>query len=418
MSDTVTQAAPSVAGSKQLKKAIYQNRALSREGMSERLFARFFSGLVYAQIWEDPDVDMEAMELGPDHRIVTIASGGCNVLAYLTRQPARIDAVDLNRTHIALNRLKLAAIEHLPSHQDVVRFFGKPDQKHNSDAYDRFIARRLDVASRAYWEGRSWRGKRRIDLFQGNIYRAGLLGWFMTAAHLAARAHGVDPAEMMQARCLREQRHFFDERLAPLFDKPLIRWATSRKASLFGLGIPPAQYDELLSATDDNTMATVLRRRLEKLACHFPLEQNYFARQAFGRSYAGSSDAAVPAYLDPEHHPVIRQGLGSVFLHNRNFTDLLARKPERSVDRYVLLDAQDWMNNTQLNALWTEIDRTAAPGARVIFRTAGEPTILPGRVSDSILDRWQYRCEQSQALCRRDRSAIYGGFHLYVNIAA
>ena len=126
--------------------------------------------------------------------------------------------------------------------------------------------------------------------------------------------------------------------------------------------------------------------------------------------------AAIPAYLDPAHHAAIRQGIGKVALHNRNFTDLLSRKPEGSVDRYVLLDAQDWMNDAQLNALWSEIDRTAAPGARVTFRTAGEPSILPGRLSDSILSRWQYRQEQSEALCRRDRSAIYSGFHLYVKI--
>ncbi|TIX29361.1 MAG: DUF3419 family protein, partial [Mesorhizobium sp.] len=77
---------------------------------SERLFAFLFSGLVYPQIWEDPDVDMEAMQLGAGHRIVTIASGGCNILAYLTRSPERIDAVDLNAAHIALNRMKLEAV--------------------------------------------------------------------------------------------------------------------------------------------------------------------------------------------------------------------------------------------------------------------------------------------------------------------
>ena len=55
---------------RQLGKAVYQNRALSRAGLSERLFALLFSGLVYPQIWEDPEVDMEAMELerGPSHR--------------------------------------------------------------------------------------------------------------------------------------------------------------------------------------------------------------------------------------------------------------------------------------------------------------------------------------------------------------
>src|SRR4051794_1886847 len=75
---------------KQVGRAVYQNRPLSKAGLSERLFALLFSGLVYPQIWEDPDVDMDAMQLGHGHRVVTIASGGCNILAYLTRSPARI----------------------------------------------------------------------------------------------------------------------------------------------------------------------------------------------------------------------------------------------------------------------------------------------------------------------------------------
>ena len=49
----------------------------------------------------------------------------------------------------------------------------------------------------------------------------------------------------------------------------------------------------------------------------------------------------------------------------------------------------------------------------MIFRTAGIPTILPGRVDDAILSRWHYHAERSKAWTRADRSAIYGGFHLY-----
>ncbi|TIX20979.1 MAG: DUF3419 family protein, partial [Mesorhizobium sp.] len=66
---------------KEVGKAVYQNRPLSKAGLSERLFALVFSGLVYPQIWEDPDVDIDAMQLRQGHSIVTIASGGCNILA-------------------------------------------------------------------------------------------------------------------------------------------------------------------------------------------------------------------------------------------------------------------------------------------------------------------------------------------------
>ena len=58
-----------------LKGALLQHKALSLDGMSERLFGLLFSGLVYPQIWEDPEVDLAAMELRSEHSIATIASG-------------------------------------------------------------------------------------------------------------------------------------------------------------------------------------------------------------------------------------------------------------------------------------------------------------------------------------------------------
>ena len=64
--------------------------------------------------------------------------------------------------------------------------------------------------------------------------------------------------------------------------------------------------------------------------------------------------------------------------------------------------------------MWTEITRTARPGARVIFRTAAEDTLLPGRIDNALLKRWRYEAELSRDFTARDRSAIYGGFHLYV----
>jgi S-adenosylmethionine-diacylglycerol 3-amino-3-carboxypropyl transferase len=397
--------------SKLVRRAVYQNRAISRQGISERLFALAFSGLVYPQIWEDPEVDIEAMQLGEGHRVVTIASGGCNLLAYLRRSPDLIDAVDLNKAHIALNRLKLAAFRHLPSHQDVFRFFGEPGNRHNGKAYDSFIAPHLDETTRRYWEKRGWRGKRRIAKFERNFYRTGMLGLFIGMGHAVARIYGVNPADILKAEGPDQQRRFFDEALAPIFERRLVRWSTSLKSSLFALGIPPAQYDALVG---EGEMARVLAARLEKLACDFPLKDNYFAWQAFARRYPRAGEAALPAYLQEANYPTIRANIDRVAIHHRNIVDLLRQKPDAGVDRFVLLDAQDWMSDRQLNELWDEVTRTASQDARVIFRTAAEPTLLPGRVADNTLGRWEYRATESLEFGRRDRSAIYGGFHLYV----
>ncbi|WP_111562121.1 DUF3419 family protein [Rhizobium sp.] len=398
---------------RKLKAALLRHKAFSKEGLSERLFGLLFSGLVYPQIWEDPDLDMKAMELEPHHRIVTIGSGGCNMLAYLSQSPASIDVVDLNPHHIALNKLKLGAFRHLPAHADLVRFLARPNQSANSQAFDRFLSANLDEATSNYWNGRKF-GRRRITVFDRNIYKTGLLGRFIGAAHLLARVHGIDLTGVAKAKTMEEQRQLFDEKIAPLFEKPVVRWITSRKSSLFGLGIPPQQYDELASLAADNSIAPVLRHRLEKLTCHFPMQENYFAWQAFARRYADEGEGPLPTYLKAEHYEAIRANVDRVSVHHASFTELLAGEPAASRDRYILLDAQDWMTDQQLNDVWSEISRTARDGARVIFRTAAEKSIIEGRLSPAIRDQWTYLEDRSLELTALDRSAIYGGFHIYV----
>jgi S-adenosylmethionine-diacylglycerol 3-amino-3-carboxypropyl transferase len=334
---------------KRLNGAVRRNSAFSRKGLSERLFAQVFSGLVYPQIWEDPEVDMAALEIGPGHRIVTIASGGCNALSYLLADPALIEAVDLNRAHVAFNRLKLAAVVNLPDYEAFYRFYGSANDTENINAYQRFVRPHLDAGSRDYWEKRKLFGRRRISIFSRSLYRHGLLGTFIGMGHRIARIYGIDPRLLLEAGCVEDQRRFFDEEISPLFDKRMIRWAIRRKSSLFGLGIPPQQYDALAGPTGD--MASVLRARLEKLACGFPLADNYFAWQAFGRGYSPAVGGPLPPYLSRNNFDKVRARAGRMTVVNASYTEFLAAKLPASVDRFVLLDAQDWMSDTQLNEL-------------------------------------------------------------------
>lgn len=348
----------------------------------------------------------------PGDRVVTIASGGCNALSYLTADPAEITALDLNGAHVALGRLKLAALEHLPDQDSFFRFFARPDRPENVAAYDVFVRPHLDPASRAYWDRRGLDGRRRISAFADGFYRRGLLGRFIGAGHWLARRYGCDLGAVLRARSMEEQRAVFDATLAPLFEKRFIRWLIARPASLYGLGIPPAQY-LALAGTGPGGMTAVLRERLERLACGFPVRSNYFAWQAFGRGYATDADASLPPYLQPRHYEALRGRVERLGFHQQSMTGYLRARPAASVDAVVLLDAQDWMTDADLTALWSQITRTARPGARVIFRTAAAERRLPGRVPAHILDAWDYAEDESRDLGRRDRSSIYGAFHLY-----
>ena len=394
-----------------LERAAHTRPANTRRGALERLFTLMFKGFVYNQIWEDPDIDMEALRLAPHHRMITIASAGCNILNYLAADPERIIAVDLNSNHVALTRLKLAALRDLPTYDDFFRFFGEANDKANSKAYDDFLSERLDPVTRRYWEKHIPLHGRRINMFARNLYRYALLGRFIGLLHVVARLHGKKLGVLLNARTLAEQRAAFERTIAPLFDYKSIKFLSKSPISLYALGIPPAQYEELVAAGDP---AMILRQRVERLACDFPFQQNYFAWQAFGRGYDVENREAVPAYLRRDVYDVIRTRTDKVEVHHASLIDFLKSQPAQSLHRFVLLDAQDWMTPNVITALWEQIDRTAvAEDARVIFRTAGDDTPLPRKVPADVMAPWQYLEEESRAWHSRDRSSIYGGFHVY-----
>jgi S-adenosylmethionine-diacylglycerol 3-amino-3-carboxypropyl transferase len=395
-----------------LSAAVHHSAPLSKLGLLERLFTFVFQNLVYPQIWEDPVVDMAALGIRPCDHVVTIASGGCNVLSYLTANPAAITAIDLNGAHVALTRLKLCGLRSLPDHESFFAFFGRSDTTANIDAYHLYIRPRLDADSRTYWDGRRLGGPPRIEAFAENFYRQGLLGWFIGVSHRVAKLHGHNPAAILEARSLGEQQVLFARHIAPMLDKPIVRWLSRQPAALYGLGIPPSQYRALASDQAEG-IANILKQRLERLACGFEIKSNYFAWQAFGRRYPTLEGAALPPYLQAEHFETLRERVDRVRVRHTGMTRYLAESPPRSVDCFVLLDAQDWMNDSDLTVLWTEILRTARPGARVVFRTAADERLLPGRVPGPLLESFAYNPEECRELCRRDRSSIYGGFHLY-----
>ena len=399
-----------------ISRAVVRGRKIGTKGLLDRMFAAWFQNFVYNQIWEDPAVDLEALALGPDSRVVTIASGGCNVLNYLLASPASIVAVDLNPAHIALTRLKLAAIHALPDHEAFFRFFGLADSRWNLRLYARCIRPQLDAETQAFWDGRAPMIGRRINYFAKGLYRGALLGRFIGFAHRAGKLCGGDPARLLTATSLAEQREIFDDSIAPIFDSKMIRALCRLPVSFYSLGIPPAQFEALRRDSDGDIVA-LFRDRLRRLACDFPIAENYFAWQAFGRGYDRTRRQAVPPYLRAESFERLRASATTVETRLVSMTEFLKGEPAQSCDAYVLLDAQDWMGPPELNALWREISRTAKPGARVIFRTAAADSPLPPALAPEVMERWRYEPDHSRALFARDRSAIYGGFHLY-HIAA
>lgn len=400
-------------GAKQHRRVIMMrlSGSFSVRGWQGAVFRRVTKGLIYTQIWEDPVIDLEALSIESHHRVMTIGSGGCNALSYLIADPAELIVVDINASQIALNRLKIAAMEFLPDYQSFFDFFGAANKRSNVRLFDDHICRNLDEMTRTYWVRRDARGRRRIEQFARGFYRQGISGHLISLCHIFSRAHGTNLRAMLRVKDISEQRDIYVREVKPLFHTRTFRALAILRPVLFGLGIPPVQYESLKAS---RSMHLVLEERAERMVCDFDLKENYFAWQFFDRGYAPDGGGPLPIYLQREHFAEIRSRINRLQVRQISFVDQLRSLPDQYLDRYVLLDSQDWMNDQSLTELWTELTRTARPSSRVIFRTAGTDSVLPGRIPSHLLEHWYYEKDASLELLARDRSAIYGGFHLYV----
>src|ERR1700759_3805332 len=172
--------------------AVRNSRSDEQSTVWDRLFAFWFRRLVYTQIWEDPEADLAALQLPVGSTIVTISSGGCNALSYLTAKPAQVFAVDLNEAHLSLLKLKLAGLRAFSSYDDFWKFFGEASSSANAQRYRDDLWLWLDADARAYWDKRNSVGRPRHLYFTDGFYRHGMLGRFIGMAHMLANLSGID----------------------------------------------------------------------------------------------------------------------------------------------------------------------------------------------------------------------------------
>ncbi len=395
-----------------LHKAVRHAPRLSKQGVQERLFAAWFNGLVYNQIWEDPTVDAQALQMGSHSKILTISSAGCNALNYLVNNPAAITAVDLNRHHLTVTRLKIAAMKHLPDYESFFALFGAGDDRRNPDRVLEFVAPHLSETERNYWFApRRFKG-RRIDWFATGFYKRSRLGNLLGMIHRSLRAIKRDPRALLEAPNQAARAEVFDRLYGGLYDNAILGWIGKSPLSVFHLGIPPSQHEEMSKDANGQLFAEY-RRRTRRLLCEWPIEDNYFAWQSVCRGYDRENRRGVPDYLKPEHYETIKSRISCIDTRLTSTIDALETALPGTFNTFIFLDSQDWMPAATIERQWRAIARVATPGSRIIFRTAASGSPIERSLPPELMSRFTYHAAESALHYKNDRAAIYGGFHLY-----
>ena len=123
-----------------------------REAHRESMTSADFSGIRYAQAWEDADVLLAGLDVRPGDVCVSIASAGDNTLALLTRQPSRVIALDLSGAQLACLELRIAAYRTL-THAGLLELVGSRPSTRRTALYAR-CRPALAAGARTFWDSR------------------------------------------------------------------------------------------------------------------------------------------------------------------------------------------------------------------------------------------------------------------------
>lgn len=352
--------------------------------------------LFFAQVREDPALELDALAPGAADTVVVVSSGGCTALSLLGAGAGRVVAVDLNTTQNHLLELKAAAVTRLTPGDAIAFLGGQPRSGRQRIAQYAMLREALTPRARAYWDTRRWAIGRGVI---GSGVTERLIALVVAALRLAVHP----PARirrLLACETIEEQRAFFERE----WDTRRWRWLFSL---LLGRGTFERAYDPAFFAgARTASFASHFRALAERALTEVPVRDNYFLHQMLTGSYRPDVAGGVPPYLSAAGAAAVRANRGRLAIVDGTITDTLRQMRSVSVHGFALSNICEWMSQREADAMFGEIMRVAAPGARLCFRNFVGWTDVPQRWRDHVvIDE-----RRSAALTKRDRSVVQPRF--------
>jgi S-adenosylmethionine-diacylglycerol 3-amino-3-carboxypropyl transferase len=297
--------------------------------------------LFFAQVREDPRLEIDALAPLPGAKVIVVSSGGCTALSLLAAGAGHVTAVDLNAAQNHLVELKVAALRS-QTMPEIMSFFGvaRGTAERRMRTY-RTIRPLVSERAAEFWDARQ-------DLLGRGALACGVSEQFISAVVKVVKLliHGRRRIERLLAlESLEEQREFFDRewntrRWRLLFPTLLNRWTFNRTYD-------PAFFREV----ENPSFATHFRLLLEHALCE-----------------------------------VLRTRLNCLDLVDGGYGEYLATLEDSSVDALALSNICEWLDQMRVERLFEQVLRVARPGARFCFRNFVGHTEIPQRFRGAIVE--------------------------------
>jgi S-adenosylmethionine-diacylglycerol 3-amino-3-carboxypropyl transferase len=350
------------------------------------------TGIRYGQVWEDADMLLAGLDVRPGDVCLSIASAGDNALALLTRDPARVIAIDVNPAQLACLELRIAAYREL-SHPQLLELVGsRPSQRRT------WLYRRCRVAlspeGRRFWDALP-------DVIERGIGYAGRFERYLETfrTRVLPLAHGRrDIDALLEPRARADREAFYRSRWNTPRWRLLFRMFFSRL--VMGLrGRAPGMFRHVRGPVADR----VLDRTRHGLTALDPSDNPYLHWML-----TGAHRQALPCALRAEHFERIRANLDRLEWRCQSVEAFVTSRDAASVTRYNLSDIFEYVSALHHQQTIDRIADSSTSGTRLAYWNF----LCPRRCLEPARSGLRSLAQLAAQLHQSDRTFFYSEFVL------
>ena len=347
----------------------------------------------YAQVWEDADLLIEALDLSADDVVLSIASAGDNAFALLASGVKKVYGIDLSFPQIACCELRKAMYRQL-SHREHLLFGGVIQGE--MDRLAVFATLDLPHDVREFWQNHV------ADIKAGFMTRGKFERYFETfRTKLLPRVHHQRRIDgLLTPKSEDERTRYYDKTWNNLRFKLIFQLFFSR----FMMG--RLGRDKEFFKYVEGSVANRIHGRVTHAMTKLDPSENPYLHFILNGYYTD----VFPYSLRPENYEKIRANLDRIEFQKIAIQDFMASCKEK-ISAFNLSDIFEYMTVAEMDTLYKMMATKSTIGARFAYWN-----MLAPRSSENLREYPGLKTsqEKNKLFLLKDKAFFYSGFYLDV----
>ena len=349
-----------------------------------------FDILRYAQVWEDADILLQALDIHEDDNILSIASAGENAISMLVKNPNKVFAIDLSENQIACTELKIAGYKYL-DYQECMEFIGVFNCNNRIKIYQKIVDK-LSKGTRTYLESN-------LEMVEKGIIH---MGKFEKYFHLFGKKilpfiHKKSVREELLQKKTREERiQFYDQKWNNMRWQMLFRLFFS-KTVMGKLGRDKAFFRYV-----NVNVAEHILERTKYAITELDTSENSYLQYIIHGKY---NETALPVAYRKENFEMIKKNIDKIYLLKDSVEDFIQKEEIDYISKYNLSDIFEYMSDEQMCKIFEKIFTKSPSGTRIAYWN-----MLADKRASKYFDNLVYKEKEAEELFKQDKAFFYSKF--------